>query len=352
VQSGCHAGSPKPKGYNPTPSDSGCPPTNLTCTVPLPLTNAGRDSYQHPGKVKSAPVTARRSPTTGSRNLGRDLRNKAKQAWDWLLTGGKTIADLFSGGLSLFSGGLSLFSGGLDLLQGGVDVALGGGISALCGQSFTAGTKVLLASGATIPIADLKPGDKVLATNVKTGKTQAETVGAVLVHHDTDLYNLKVKKGDRTAVIRTTANHLFWDTTTGRWVKASALHRGDHLRTPSGSIATAAGGYTPRQDTGWMWDLTIPGDHDFYIDTFATSLLVHNYDCPIANSKEDVNGGTYKTRDQALGAAENDQKDYRYGNVRTRIRLGCKPTNCHVHLDVFNKHGELLKTIHYTYHQR
>ena len=59
--------------------------------------------------------------------------------------------------------------------------------AATCGgESFTAGTRVLLATGAAIPISQLKPGDKVLATNTKTGKTQAEPVTAVLVHHDTD----------------------------------------------------------------------------------------------------------------------------------------------------------------------
>lgn len=60
-----------------------------------------------------------------------------------------------------------------------------------CGeQSFTAGTKVLLASGAAIPISQLKPDDEVLATNVKTGKTSAEPVRAMLVHHDTDRYKM------------------------------------------------------------------------------------------------------------------------------------------------------------------
>jgi len=62
-----------------------------------------------------------------------------------------------------------------------------GGLALLNVLQFTGGTKVLLASGAAIPIAALKPGDMVLATNVKTRKTQAETVAAVLVHHDTDL---------------------------------------------------------------------------------------------------------------------------------------------------------------------
>ena len=63
------------------------------------------------------------------------------------------------------------------------------------GESFTAGTKVLLASGAAVAISHLKPGEKVLATNTKTGKTSAETVTAVLVHHDTDLYDLTVRTG-------------------------------------------------------------------------------------------------------------------------------------------------------------
>lgn len=154
------------------------------------------------------------------------------------------------------------------------------------GESFTSSTKVLLASGAAIPIARLKPGDKVLATNVKTGKTQAETVAAVLVHYDADLYDLKVEEGTRTAVIRTTASHLFWDTTTRKWVKAAAFHAGDHLRTPTGGTATVAGGYTPNQHTGWMWDLTIPGDHDFYIDTIATPVLAHNVSCPPLNNSQ------------------------------------------------------------------
>ena len=35
-------------------------------------------------------------------------------------------------------------------------------------------------------ISMLKPGDKVLATNTRTGKTQAEPVAAVLVHYDKD----------------------------------------------------------------------------------------------------------------------------------------------------------------------
>jgi len=129
-----------------------------------------------------------------------------------------------------------------------------------------------------VPISSLVPGEKVLATNVKTGKTQAEPVAAVLVHHDTDLYDLKVRASARTAVIQTTSSHLFWDQTSGRWVKAAALKYGTGLRAPAGDTATVLGGYTPKTTTGWMWDLSVPGnnDHGFYIDVIDTAVLVHN----------------------------------------------------------------------------
>jgi hypothetical protein len=52
----------------------------------------------------------------------------------------------------------------------------GGGDGSSCelgGESFTAATGVLLASGKAIPISRLKVGDKVKAVNTKSGKAQA-----------------------------------------------------------------------------------------------------------------------------------------------------------------------------------
>ena len=100
------------------------------------------------------------------------------------------------------------------------------------GDSFTAGTRVLLASGAAVPIASLKPGEKVLATNAGTGRTQAEAVTAVLVHHDTDLYDLTIRSGGRTEVIHTTTTHLFWDPSLDYgWIPANNFKPGMHLKT-------------------------------------------------------------------------------------------------------------------------
>jgi hypothetical protein len=167
------------------------------------------------------------------------------------------------------------------------------------GMSFTAATPVLLPGGKTAPIATLKPGDKVLATSTSTStsKTSPETVAAVEVHHDTNLYNLNIKTPHGIQVIHTTANHLFWDPTSRQWVQAAKLRKGEHLKTANGVTAVADGGTTPKNHDGWMWDLTIPGnnDHDFYVlpvqrdGQYAYSLqagnapvLVHNTDdeCP------------------------------------------------------------------------
>ena len=163
---------------------------------------------------------------------------------------------------------------------GSVAERVGARVAESCGLSFTPGTKVLLANGKAVPISTLKPGEKVVSTSTKTGTTRAGTIAAVLVHHDTNRYDLTVRARGRTAVIHTTSNHPFWDATTGRWVKTGALRYGTRLRTPSGGTATVLGGHAPRDRSGWMWDLTIPGNHDFYIATTAADILVHNCTIP------------------------------------------------------------------------
>jgi len=162
------------------------------------------------------------------------------------------------------------------------------------GQSFTPATPVLLANGNTAPIASLKPGDKVEATSTATGKTSPETVTAVEVHHDTNLYDLNIKTPHGVQVIHTTASHLFWDPYLHQWRPANKLKKGEHLLTANGTSAVADGGSTPKVHDGWMWDLTVPGnnDHDFYVlpaqsdsrhaaydvEARSASILVHNDD--------------------------------------------------------------------------
>src|SRR6185437_101357 len=183
-----------------------------------------------------------------------------------------------------------------------------GGSCRVGGNSFSAGTLVLLASGKTVPISQLKTGDTVLASDTKTGKDQPEKVTAVLVHHDTDLYDLNVKTSYGTEVIHTTAGHLFWDSHLDKWIPASHLKKGERLKTPNGTLATADGGTTPTVHDGWMWDLTVPGnnDHDFYVQDSGTGVLVHNCGGSVSGTVSAVKGvfaGAFNPGQLAIGGA-------------------------------------------------
>jgi RHS repeat-associated protein len=75
------------------------------------------------------------------------------------------------------SGASARGSGGTS--SGGGKKASDSGDGASCEtNSFTAGTKVLMANGSTRPIERVKPGDKVKVTDPETGETRTETVTA------------------------------------------------------------------------------------------------------------------------------------------------------------------------------
>ena len=67
---------------------------------------------------------------------------------------------------------------------------------------------------------------------------------------------LKVRAGNRTAVIHTTSNHPFWVPAArgngGHWAEAGTLRYGTRLRIPSGGTVTVTGGWAPNVTTGWM----------------------------------------------------------------------------------------------------
>ena len=248
------------------------PPASLPPPTPAPAT-AARPQRHPPAEAASNPPTTRTPPPpTPGQPPVQPVQPAPVNGTP--LPGDPTtgIGGLVGIGVTFLFGGFS-FLGGMGMLgtsAGAAGVADAGMIGAAitgCGMSFTPDTRVLMASGETAPIAGLRPGDQVLARNVKSGKTSPERVAAVLVNHDTDLYDLQIRSGQHTAVIHTTASHLFWDPAARRWVKAASLRVGEPLQTPDGRVVTAAGGSTPKDHAGWMWDLTVPGndDHDFYV---------------------------------------------------------------------------------------
>ena len=51
-----------------------------------------------------------------------------------------------------------------------------------------------------------------------------------------------------------------------KFLPASNLKPGTHLKTPDGQTAVVVGGSVPADQDGWMWDLTVQDDHDFYVE--------------------------------------------------------------------------------------
>ncbi|WP_456095351.1 polymorphic toxin-type HINT domain-containing protein [Parafrankia elaeagni] len=163
-------------------------------------------------------------------------------------------------------------------------------------NSFDGDTPVLLADGTTTPIADIRIGDRVLATNPDTGQTEPHTVTALIIGTgDKDLVDITVDTPTGPATLTATAGHPFWDTTDHEWVDAEDLTTSDTLRTPDGHQVPIASTHDYHQhDT--VYNLTIDTLHTYYVLAGHSPVLVHNTppspcslisaaDAPIINSK-------------------------------------------------------------------
>ncbi len=143
-------------------------------------------------------------------------------------------------------------------------------------NSFLGDTPVLMADRSTKPIGQLRPGDRVVATDPRSGRTTVETVTAHIVGHDTELTDVAVVDGDGiVSIIHTTPHHPIWDRTANAWVDASALDRYHQLYIESGSTLTvlAVHSFVGSQR---MYNLTVETVHTYYVLAGTTSVLVHN----------------------------------------------------------------------------
>ncbi|MFF4853967.1 RHS repeat-associated core domain-containing protein [Streptomyces rubiginosohelvolus] len=172
--------------------------------------------------------------------------------------------------------------------------------SGICERhSFLPDTKVLTANGKTKRIKDVKLGEKIIATDPKTGRTTVrEVVRTITTEDDKDFVDLtiatkpdgagsKFGKGDHpadptsdgasTATLTSTVNHPFWSPSERKWIEAGDLTPGMTLRTADGDTATVVGNraFEQRQRTH---DLTIRDVHTYYVLAGVTPVLVHNCD--------------------------------------------------------------------------
>ncbi len=117
--------------------------------------------------------------------------------------------------------------------------------------SFAGGTLVLMSDGSRRPIAQVRPGDRVIATDPRTGVRSAREVLNVWVHEDR---LVPLRLGGE--ILLATADHPVWD---GGWAGAAQAGR------PAGTGAS-----------GTAFNLTVAGVHTFHVGRGET--LAHN-DC-------------------------------------------------------------------------
>lgn len=151
-------------------------------------------------------------------------------------------------------------------------------------NSFKPGTRVLMADGSTKPIEKVKVGDKVIATDPRTGKTSVQTATATIVgkgSKDLVRVTLTVHDGSaakaKTTTVTATAGHPFWVPSLREWVDAGELKPGQWLQTSSGTWIQI-GSVEAWTAKATVHNLTVTDVHTYYVQAGNTAVLVHNCD--------------------------------------------------------------------------
>ncbi|GKQ41208.1 HINT domain-containing protein [Streptomyces sp. A012304] len=149
-------------------------------------------------------------------------------------------------------------------------------------NSFVPGTKVLMADGSTKSIEKVKAGDKVIATDPKTGKTSVQTAAATIKGKGSKKLvriTLRIHGGPsgkaQVTTVTATAGHPFWVPSLREWVDAGELKRGQWVQTLSGTWLQigAVEAWTAKAT---VHNLTVTDVHTYYVVVGATPVLVHN----------------------------------------------------------------------------
>jgi len=153
-------------------------------------------------------------------------------------------------------------------------VGTGSGAKRLLGLSaktcsFSGATPVLMADGTKTPIQDIKPGDKVIATDPESGERLAKSVEQVFVHQD-DLLNIRVD-GE---LITTTEDHPFWSVKDQRFKPAGELATGDSVLSAAGQVLPVSRLGVVGRHVALAYNLSVEGIHTYHVGSAA--ILVHN----------------------------------------------------------------------------
>lgn len=135
--------------------------------------------------------------------------------------------------------------------------------------SFIGATTVLMADGSRQPIKDVRPGDKVIATDPETGEQLSKTVEHVFVHDDI-VIDLVVDRD----VITTTEDHPFWSVTDQRFERADELSPGEEVLGADGREVTVSGLKVGTKVKALTYNLEVESIHTYHVGD--AGILVHN----------------------------------------------------------------------------
>lgn len=144
---------------------------------------------------------------------------------------------------------------------------------------FPSGTLVLMADRSLRPIQLVKAGDFVLADNPEdTSPPRSQMVMDVPEYQTDHLVQVSLDRdGDNKpdAVIRATREHPFW-TLERDWVFAIDLQPGERCLSADGQPMTVTSTTVQEAPERAVYNLTVSGDHSFFVQQGGCSVLVHN----------------------------------------------------------------------------
>ncbi|MEJ3748054.1 RHS repeat-associated core domain-containing protein [Actinomycetes bacterium KLBMP 9797] len=198
----------------------------------------------------------------------------------------------------------------------------GGGGGGCGANSFLPHTPVLLANGGRSRIDRLRVGDKVVATDPKTGRTEAKPVTATIVGKgDKKLVTVTVATKQGAHDIVATDGHPFWVANPGTWLDAKDLRPGHLLRTSAGTYVqvTAVRRWTAQAR---VHNLTVADLHTYYALAGHTPVLVHNCGNLVDDDREFPNAHVLDehvnaTNDELVQMAQADGVKSRFYDLQT-----------------------------------
>ncbi|MCA9591568.1 MAG: hypothetical protein KC657_40005, partial [Myxococcales bacterium] len=155
---------------------------------------------------------------------------------------------------------------------------------------FAAGTKVLMADGATKRIEDVREGDEVVADDPSDREgAQPRTVTHVHQTATYRLFHIEVDQEDGGEIVAT-GSHPFW--TQRGWVTAEELTIADRLSDHAGRPVAIRAIALESRDAA-TFNLSVDGTHTFFVVAGSTPVLVHNVDPWEIQFSQDSYGATF-----------------------------------------------------------